>query len=110
MDILEVSEGIIQVMPEGRIDATNVQAFEETVLPQVKPPCRGIIVNLEKLEYISSAGLRAVLKLAKAAKAAQIKLVLCSLVPDVAEVFKISGFNLLLTIVPDLSAAQQSLS
>lgn len=50
------------------------------------------------LEYISSAGLRGILGLVKSIKAASGRLAFCSLQPMAAEVFRISGFNAMLTV------------
>jgi len=62
-------------------------------------------VNLEKLDYISSAGLRVLLATAKKLKAIGGELRVCSLNEIVTEVFDISGFDLILTVLPSESEA-----
>ena len=50
------------------------------------------MLDLGRLDYISSAGLRVVLIAAKRLKSVGGALVLCTLNPSVREVFEISGF------------------
>jgi len=58
---------------------------------------RAAILDLNGLDYISSAGLRVILLLAKNLKAKKGKLSLCSVSGPVKDVFMISGFS---TIIP----------
>ena len=62
-------------------------------------------MNLEKLDYISSAGLRVLLATAKKLKAIGGELRVCSLNEIVTEVFDITGFDLILTVLPSESEA-----
>ena len=55
-------------------------------------------MNLEKLNYISSAGLRVLLAAAKKLRTTGGELRICSLSELVAEVFDISGFDMILPI------------
>jgi anti-anti-sigma factor len=57
-----------------------------------------VTVDLSKLDYVSSAGLRVFLSAAKAAKAKGGKLTLLSPKPAVMEVLQISGFDRILDI------------
>jgi len=63
------------------------------------------VLDLGEVDYISSAGLRVVLMLAKRQKQNAGKLVLCRLQPEVHEVVDISGFLSILTVVPDRATA-----
>ena len=49
-------------------------------------------VDFAELEYLSSAGLRVLLKATKRLKQASGKIVLCDMADYVREVFEISGF------------------
>lgn len=94
----------------GRMDATTVATFEEACRTQIEARCTKIAVNLEGLEYVSSAGLRGILTMQKASRAAQSTLVFCSMQTMVAEVFKISGFNTILAVYPSLNEAITALN
>ena len=63
------------------------------------------VVDLSSVSYVSSAGLRVLLKGAKTAKASGHRLVLAGIAPSVREVFDISGFSTIFTIVEDMDAA-----
>jgi anti-anti-sigma factor len=62
-------------------------------------------VNLEKLDYISSAGLRVLLLVAKKLQANAGELRICSLNAIVKEVFDISGFDMILPVSASESEA-----
>ena len=90
----------------GRMDAGNAGEFN-TAFGEVlekRPPV--LIINMEKLEYISSAGLRSTLTLIKGAKAAGTQLRFCAMQPMVADVFNVSGFSAMLSIFATLVEAQ----
>ncbi|MBQ4567147.1 MAG: STAS domain-containing protein [Desulfovibrio sp.] len=94
---LTEQDGISILEISGRMDATSTPEFENTVrdLPGQTPL---LLMDMSGLEYISSAGLRGILGLVKAFRAASGKLAFCALQPMVAEVFRISGFTAMLTV------------
>ena len=72
--------------------------------------CGRLLLDLEKVAYVSSAGLRVFLMLAKQSRAAGGRLALCSLAPEVKEVFDISGFTALFMLLPDRVSGLNALS
>jgi anti-anti-sigma factor len=106
VDILQDTHGDTVVLtPRGRIDSANATAFEESLTREINGSRGTVIVDCQALDYISSAGLRAILIGAKLAKPKGRKLLLCSLKPNVHEVFAVSGFTKVLTILDDREAA-----
>ncbi|CAM3834874.1 STAS domain-containing protein [Bordetella tumulicola] len=91
-------EGAVVVSAEGQMNSGNASAIEIDLLAQVDKGERRVVLDLSLLSYISSAGLRVVLLLAKRLKQVDGKLVLCGLQPKVLEVFEISGFLGILTV------------
>ena len=87
------------VSPEGQLNSSNAASVGADLLAQIGQGERKIVLDLSRLAYISSAGLRVVLQLAKQIKQQAGNLVLCSLQPHVHEVFEISGFLSILTAV-----------
>lgn len=77
---------------KGRIDSTNAAEFE--ALMTEADTEEHLILNAEELEYISSAGLRVILKLRK--KHSDLKIVNVS--PAVYEIFDITGFTEMIKI------------
>lgn len=92
----------------GRLDSNTSPAFEEKIMQEIEAGALFVIVDFEKLEYLSSAGLRVLLKVAKTLKPLSGKIVLCAMADYVREVFEISGFDTFLPIVGDLEVAKQS--
>ena len=79
----------------GKIDSNNASKIEKEsmdLISQYSPA--SVLIDLEKLEYISSAGLRAVLKIRK--KVADTRLINAS--PAVYEIFDVTGFTEMLDI------------
>lgn len=93
---LEVDEiktnGIITFKLKGRLDSNTSNNFEERLLNLIQGGENKIILDFENLEYISSAGLRVLLKAARELKGGEGKLILCSLKDYIREVFDLSGF------------------
>ena len=91
-------DNILIVRVEGRIDGANAREFEETITTSITENDHVVIIDFEKLSYISSAGLRAILLIAKTTGKQSIKFALCSLSDTIREVFDISGFDRIIAI------------
>jgi anti-anti-sigma factor len=89
----------------GRMDAVTAPEFENRLLDWINGGETNLIVDLGGLEYISSAGLRSILTIAKNLKAKQGKIVLCTLRDTVKEVFEISGFSTIIPVCESVEAA-----
>ncbi|WP_353150620.1 STAS domain-containing protein [Pollutimonas bauzanensis] len=90
---------ILVVSTAGQINSANAAELESELLALVEQGEHRWVLDMGRLDYISSAGLRVVLLLAKRLKEKAGRLVLCSLQPHVHEVFDISGFLAILTVV-----------
>lgn len=89
----------------GQINSANAAEIEARLLEQIEQGERRCVLDLGKLDYISSAGLRVVLVLAKRLKENQGRLALCNLQPHVREVFDISGFLAILNVTDNRDQA-----
>lgn len=96
---------VLVVFAAGQINSANAVAIESELLGYVDQGERRCVLDLGGLDYISSAGLRVVLMLAKRLRQHAGQLVLCGLQPQIHEVFEISGFLSLLTVVDARSNA-----
>jgi len=90
---------------QGRLDAVTAPEFDTAFTGWRRSGERQSVLNRPALEYVSSAGLRSLLTAAKQLKAARGRMILCKLTEPVAEVFKISGFDALLTVRASEEAA-----
>ncbi len=87
------------VIPSGRLDSMTAPNFESELLSQIEASTKGVIVDFNGLDYVSSAGLRIMLMTAKRMKAASRRLIICGLSDSIHDVFRISGFLPIFTIV-----------
>lgn len=87
----KIDECIVFVV-EGKIDASNAAEFETAFTKELSADAQKVIVDLSQLEYLSSAGLRSLLLLAKSVQKTGGSSVLCGINGIVEEVLKISGF------------------
>ena len=76
----------------GELDTLAAQEVEETLNPLYKSDGKEVIIECAELEYIASSGLRILLSILKAAKAAGSKVVLRHVNEDIKNVFKLTGF------------------
>ncbi len=83
---------------EGRLDTQTSPDAQQQLTRLIEEGETKILVNLEKVDYISSAGLRVLLVIAKQLKTTDGELRICSLNEVVKEVFDISGFDMILPI------------
>ena len=100
-----IQDGVSVTRVSGRMDATTVAEFNEECQNLLKSGSGRIIIDLEGLEYISSAGLRGILTMGKACKAAGTALAFCSMQSMVADMFKLSGFTSILRVYSTLDEA-----
>jgi len=84
----------------GRLDARPAPDFERDALAAADglERERGMLLDLSRLEYISSAGLRSILLLARRLSGSGGRVVLCGMSGVVKEVFDISGFDSFLAV------------
>ncbi len=91
----------------GRLDAVTAPEYEKKVSGLINTGNSCIVVDLEQLDYISSAGLRALLITAKLLKAKDGRVRIANIRGPVREVFTMSGFN---TIFPMDDSVADSLA
>jgi stage II sporulation protein AA (anti-sigma F factor antagonist) len=98
--------GEIQIAAiEGRINGSNAGELEEALLALLNKGKQKLVLDFGGVDYISSAGLRVVLLVAKQTAAAAGALVLCDMQAGVFEVFEMCGFVDILTIVDTRATA-----
>ena len=96
MITVDKNDSALKLTLSGRLDTTTAPELENVIATQTDGVTE-LEIDMEKLEYISSAGLRVILKTQKAlTQKAGLKLINVS--DDVREVFDITGFSDFLTI------------
>ncbi len=109
MDITFSEEkGILIVSISGRIDAVTSPELEKAIISRIDGGAIKMLFDLHDLEYISSAGLRVFLFVAKRINSLKGKVVFCSLQKLIDDVFRVSGFYSLFSIYKDRQEALSS--
>ena len=101
----ERKDDVLVLAPSGRIDAVTSDDLERRLLALVAARGARLVIDLAEVEYISSAGLRVLLRLAKKAKEQSGRVVLSSLGPAVRQVFELAGFLTLFEVEASRDAA-----
>ena len=97
LNILKTIEnGSANFALEGRLDTITAPQLEDA-FKEVAPGLTALTLDFEKLEYISSAGLR-VLLMAQKTMAAQGEMKLVNVGDTIQEIFEVTGFSEILTI------------
>jgi anti-anti-sigma factor len=95
MDCHETHLGdAVLLVPVGRIDLSNAEAFRDGLSAALAKANTAIVVDLSGVDYISSAGLRSLMIVFKAAKSEGKAFAVAALQPLVREIFAISRFDL----------------
>ena len=90
-----IDKDILYVAIEGRINASNAAEAEEKIFAiKNDNPGKHTVLDADKLEYVSSAGLRVILRLRKD----EPKLAIINVAPDVYEVLDMTGFTDMVTV------------
>lgn len=106
MKIVSYQEmGFLVIKVEGRMDIATSPEFEKNCAALMEQGHQKVVIDFAGLEYISSAGLRSILAIAKKLKSGGGSLSLCSLTGLVKEVFDLSGFDNFLPIFTDVEQA-----
>ena len=95
----ERRDGILVVAPVGRVDSVSSGDLEGRLIGHLAPADRRLVVDFRDVEYISSAGLRVLLMLAKRLRDSGGELVLCSMDRAVRMTFELAGFMPIFTVV-----------
>jgi stage II sporulation protein AA (anti-sigma F factor antagonist) len=89
----------------GKLDAVTASDYEQKLNSLIADGETKFVVDFEKLDYISSAGLRAILATAKRIKAKSGKIVMANVSGTVKEVFDISGFGSIFPMYSSVASA-----
>lgn len=99
MEIIEKKIGGVSIVAlSGRLDAYASSDVEQKLNALVDRDVVYLVVNLERLDYISSSGLRVLLASLKKVRKREGDIKLTCMKPSIKEVFDIAGFSQLFSI------------
>lgn len=95
---IERENGVLIAKASGRVDGSNALEFQDTLEKSIGAEDKVVILNLGQLSYISSAGLRVVLLIAKSLQSRNTEFAVCELQERIYEVFQMSGFDQIISV------------
>lgn len=101
----ETHDDALILQPAGRIDGTTAAAFEAAAIALIETGAAHVVIDMSNVDYLSSAGLRSLLIIAKHVKSGGRPASLCCLDGNVAAVISVSGFDAIFDVFPDSAAA-----
>ena len=106
MQILDEPHGDIRIVTiDDHLDTTTAPQLERALHGLIDNGDQRILIDCTELRYVNSAGLKALLLVAKRLEANSGALVLCALAPNVSMVFTMIGFDRVLKILPNRDEA-----
>jgi anti-anti-sigma factor len=106
IEIAQEQYGAVRILVlSGRLDTETSADLELAVQDLLEANDRHFVVDLGAISYVSSAGLRVLLSLAKQLDGGRGSLRLCGLNASVTQVFDVAGFSKLFVIFPNRAGA-----
>lgn len=96
----ETIDNVKVVRFEGNLDTNTSSEAQDYLNSSIGEGATNVVVNFDKVDFVSSAGLRVLLVTAKRVGGTGGSLRLCGLNETVSEVFDISGFSTILNVYP----------
>lgn len=104
----EQHKGALVVIPGGAINHENADDLHEHLIPAVRQAAdQGdrLIIDFAAVDYMSSVGLRAIMRAAKEAQSLTVSIAVANLNETMADIFKISRFDKLFPVHDSVEAA-----
>ena len=98
-------DGLSLITVEGFLDAHTAPHFEKAIQTEIDAGHNRIVVDCEKLTYISSAGLGVFMSFVEELREAGGDIKICGLTPKVRGVFDMLGFQEIFDLVDDQQTA-----
>ena len=105
LEVVEIKGPALLLQARGRINSRTALAFETAAKRAFAGTDQDVIIDASQVTYLSTAGLRAFLRLWQQLRKENRSLHVCSLKPHIQHVFKIIGFDRFIPIEADSVAA-----
>ena len=106
MEIIEEMQNDINIYRlVGRLDSNTSPSLEQKLFQAILEGSKKMVVDFKDIDYISSAGLRVILKAFKALQREDGRIILCSMQDYVRQLFEITGIDSFVPIVATMDDA-----
>lgn len=102
---VSLQKQIAVVVVVGRVDALTGKKFLAALEQEIQKGNYRLVIDLQQVDYLSSAGVHAIVAAARAVRAHQGALGIAGAQPNVARVFELSGLAHLARRYPDVPSA-----
>lgn len=109
-DRIALDGALVMAPRDGRIDLSNADGFKDDLLAALSDASKLLIVDLSRVAYISSAGLRSLMIALKAARAEDKTFAIAALQPLTREIFAISRFDIVFSLFESVREAVAALA
>lgn len=103
-------DGVAVMQPDGFVNAHTVQQFESALVDLIRSERFTILIDCRELNYISSAGLGAIMGLIEPIRENGGDILLCELQKNVFSIFDTLGFTQLYRVFGSREEALQALA
>jgi len=102
--------GVTLIRIAGRVDHDQAGALEAALTPYLEGAETPLLLDMENVRFLTSAGLRVLMIAAKACKHQARPMAVTGLRPMIAEIVRISRFDLIIPVYPSTQAALEAIS
>lgn len=95
---IDKKDNLIVIIPEGDMDIYSSTQFKDLVLDSYNEEKMDLLINGEKLEYVDSTGLGALIGILKRVKEDDKKIYLSNIKPNIRKLFDITELDKLFII------------
>ncbi len=107
VQLQSVGEKLLIAPQEDRLDAAVAASFKGQVLDAINNGNMDLVLNLEKVDFIDSSGLNAIVSTLKSL-GQEGKLVVCGLRPPAVNLFRLTRLDRIIPVYPSQAAALAS--
>lgn len=105
----ERKDGVLIGMLDGRIDGRNADEFQTALESGIEVGDNALLLDFENVSFISSAGLRVGLVIARKFNQPGKKFGVCTLSEPIREIITVSGFDQIISVYESQAAAIEAL-
>lgn len=96
--VSERREGALIIKASGRLDSAYAERFQEQINEAIAPDDQTVVIDMEDIEFMNSAGLRIALLTAKKLAQDGKNFAVCAMPERVHSIFQISGFDQIIEV------------
>ena len=105
IDVVDSEGPVLLLKAQGHINTLSASLFESIALSRIAETTSNVVIEASGVTYLSGAGMRVFLRLLRELKKSDRILCICNLRPHIDDVFKLLGFDKVITIHSDVTSA-----